>query len=129
MIRHPSLLTLSREHHRALVLAKRAAQAAGGDNEAQQAMCAHIAATFAAELEPHFCCEERDLPPLLGDAAGQPLLSRFAADHAALRRLAGELAEGRGELLAEFATLLAAHVRFEERELFPSIEQVLAEPG
>lgn len=128
MIRHPSLLTLSREHHRALVLAKRAAQAACGDREAQQTMCAHVAVTFAAELEPHFCGEERDLPPLLSDAAGQPLLSRFAADHAALRRLAGELAEGRGELLAEFADLLAAHVRFEERELFPAIEQALAEP-
>ncbi len=125
MIRHANLIALSREHHQALVLAKKAAQSAQATAETQQAMCRRIASAFASDLEGHFSSEERDLPAYLDDPAGRPLLDRLHADHAALRQLGGALAQGQSEYLAEFASQLAAHVRFEERELFPAIERVL----
>lgn len=126
MIRHPRLQALSRDHHRALVLAKRAARAAAASEQEQREMCRQLASAFADELEPHFVIEERDLPALLNDSAGQPLLAQFAAEHATLRRLAAALADQQCAMLPDFASALAEHVRFEERILFPAIEQVLA---
>lgn len=125
MLRHPSLLSLSREHHHALVLAKRAARAAEADSSEQLAMCRLLADSFAAELNPHFLCEERDLPSKLTSAEDLALLAQMHDDHASLRQLAAGLARGETQYLAEFAGQLAAHVRFEERELFPAVEQNL----
>lgn len=127
MIRHPSLQALSRDHHHALVLAKRAARSADGSDKEQLAMCQQLAAAFAQDLEPHFVSEEKDLPALLSkEPTAQPLLAQFAAEHATLRQLAAALSEGQCAMLAPFASALADHVRFEERALFPAIEQVLA---
>jgi hypothetical protein len=127
MIRHPCLQALSRDHHHALVLSKRATRAAGGSTEEQLAMCEQLATAFAQDLEPHFVIEEKDLPALLAkEPAAQPLLAQFAAEHATLRRLAAALSNGQCAMLEAFASALAGHVRFEERELFPAIEQVLA---
>lgn len=127
MIRHPSLQALSRDHHHALVLSKRAARAAGGSTEEQLTMCQKLAAAFLQDLEPHFLIEEKDLPALLAkEPTALPLLTQFAAEHATLRHLAAALADGQCAMLAPFASALAEHVRFEERVLFPAIEQVLA---
>lgn len=126
MIRHPSLQALSRDHHHALVLAKRAARAASGSEEEQLAMCQQLAAAFAQDLEPHFVSEEKDLPALLAkESTAQALLEQFAEEHASLRQLAAALGDGQRTMLAPFANALAEHVRFEERVLFPAIEQVL----
>lgn len=125
MIRHPSLQALSREHHRALVLAKRAAKATLGSEQDQREMCRQLADFFKNELEPHFLLEENDLPSLLAEARNQPLLAQFADEHATLRRLAAALAGEQCTMLPAFANALAEHVRFEERILFPAIEQML----
>lgn len=126
MIRHPSLQALSRDHHRALVLAKRAARAAGGSEEEQLAMCVQLVKAFNEDLEPHFISEENDLPALLAKELTAPaLLTQFAAEHATLRQLAAALSDGQGAMLEPFASALAGHVRFEERVLFPALEQVL----
>lgn len=90
-------------------------------------MCRQLAAAFAQDLEPHFIVEEKDLPALLAnEQAAQPLLTQFAAEHATLRQLAAALDNQQCSMLEPFASALAAHVRFEERVLFPAIEQVLA---
>lgn len=109
MKRDPRLVGLSSEHHRALVIARRAPE--------QDA--AWLRGVFVAELEPHFAVEERLLLPALERAGGVSLVARTREDHAALRALcaAGER-EG-------FAARLVAHVRFEERELFPACEALL----
>lgn len=113
---------LSREHHTALSLALRARRAAaGGDNEVA-AMAAKVRERFAAELEPHFREEERWLLPALAEMGQQALVERTLADHAELARLVEELAVPSAETLQAFADGLTAHVRFEERELFPAAE-------
>lgn len=125
MKRHPGLIRLSREHHSALALAKRARRFGGETTEAAAGLLAEVAQAFAVELEPHFLAEESGLLAAL-DAAGQAALAeRALADHQALRALARRLAAGDTASLCRFGEVLEAHVRFEERELFPHAESIL----
>ena len=125
MKRHPALSRLSREHHAALVLAKHAQRASSETNDFQTRLASEIVDTFEREIEGHFRLEESCLLPPL-EKAGQTLpVGRTLSDHAALRKLASRLATGDISCLNMFGDLLAAHVRFEERELFPLAESVL----
>ena len=56
-----------------------------------------------------------------------PLVLRALGDHVALRQRAAMPAAGAASLeeLRELGTRLAAHVRLEERELFPMIERAM----
>jgi hemerythrin-like domain-containing protein len=124
--RHPALRPLSDDHHRALVLARRLRRsAAGADAEALERLAGEVAAEFMHALEPHFEVEERVLLPLLRARGAAALAERTADDHARLRALA------RGVFAAEtpraLGALLERHGRFEERELFPRAEALLAE--
>ncbi len=65
MQRHPSLRSLSSEHHTGLVLARRARKAAGQDSLTQAAAWEAIREIFRTELEPHFQREEQGLLPVL----------------------------------------------------------------
>lgn len=121
MKRSAYLQPLSREHHAALKLAK-ACERASVSGELVGETCRRILDAFAIELEPHFLAEEHELLPL----APAALAERMLADHARLRELAGSLRQrGSPATLRDFGTCLAAHVRFEERELFPAIEYLL----
>lgn len=122
MKRHPFLISLSREHHRGLVLARRAARWAGSDSATRSAAWTAVRAAFEAELEPHFRDEELRLLPRL-DGARDDLVSRTRGDHERLRHLALH-GRGPGDLRA-FGELLKEHIRFEERQLFPAIEATL----
>lgn len=119
MKRSEFLRQLSREHHAALKLAKVCEQA--GISEDLGAKCDRALQLFVAELEPHFCTEERDLIPLLN----KELTTRLLEEHSLLRELASALPLHQASALQSFGRLLAAHVRFEERELFEFIEQRL----
>ncbi len=128
MQRSATLQPLSREHHSALTLAKaceRAAQSGNGEIISQACLRANLA--FSNELEPHFQIEEHSLLPMLRSADVQMLVQRTWADHQRLRELRNGLQQNDAEVLAEFGKRLSAHVRFEERELFPAIESVLEE--
>lgn len=109
--RDARLRELSSEHHAALVWARRLRR--GLDRQP-------MAERFARELEPHFTIEETILAPALREAGEHALVDRLLAEHATLRRLAAEDAH------EAFGTALHEHVRFEERELFPRCEVVLA---
>ena len=125
MKRHTSLIKLSREHHRALALAKRARQADGGAIDVQADLALEIAGIFKREIEGHFQAEENSLLPRLDKAGLEIPVKRTLSEHKALRELVAQLAEGEISRLGKFGELLAAHVRFEERELFPLAESVL----
>lgn len=122
MKRDHRLRGLSSEHHHALVLARwvsrRAPEWSAGAGEA-------LGKRFAAELAPHFAVEEDVLLPALLAAGAGELVDRTLADHAALRGQCQRAADGDGESAAAFASRLTAHVRFEERELFPACERLL----
>jgi hemerythrin-like domain-containing protein len=126
MKRHPELLTLSREHHAALKLARHARLAAESGASPEIARLARQAVdTFARELEPHFQTEEADLLPLLQRAGQHALVERTLDDHRRLRQLGQQLNEPDAATLLAFAELLAEHVRFEERELFETAQNYL----
>jgi len=120
------LQPLSREHHTALTLAKACERAAQSRDENLVAKtCQRVIRAFSAELEPHFQVEEQSLLPLLRSAETQSLVQRTMADHQQLRALLDDLRRNDSEALGSFGKGLSAHVRFEERELFPVIENLL----
>jgi hemerythrin-like domain-containing protein len=127
MKRHPDLLQLSREHYGALKLARDARRAAeSGAPGAVAALAQRVVEIFAAELDPHFHVEEQGILVLLAQAGQHELAQRTLADHAELRHLAALLANPDAGTLSRFADLLAAHVRFEEREVFEAAQARLA---
>lgn len=124
MKRDVRLQALSSDHHHALALARRLLDllAAG---QAEASLAREVEACFAADLEPHFRIEEEVLLPGLRAAGAPALVQRTEADHEALRRAAAAISAGDLDQIAAFADRLLAHVRFEERELFPCCEACL----
>lgn len=126
MKRSPALQPLSREHHTALTLAKACERAAQSCDEGLVAeTCRRVLRAFSDELEPHFRIEEHLLLPLLCGVENQLLAERTLADHQRLRALLDNLRQNDREALGSFGKCLSAHVRFEERELFPTVENLL----
>lgn len=123
MKRDPVLLPLSREHHTALSLARRCERAAqSGDAAMIAATCEEAVNALAGPLKSHFDTEENALLPLLQDAGAQRLVERTLAEHRQLHELRAGLLRMDVTALEAFGKAMIAHVRFEERELFPAIE-------
>lgn len=122
MKRSPALVALSREHHTALVWAKRAQRL---DNSAPQALMAQLVAVFDREMEPHFQTEENDLLPALRACGLHDLVDRTLAEHRSLHDEINRIRAGATDAVVVFGKQLEAHVRFEERELFAAAEAVL----
>lgn len=123
MPRTGALLSLSREHHSSLVIARAARQAAGsGDSAAFSAMVQRIEEHWQTVLCEHFAQEEQ-LLRLATDAADAESINRILTEHAELRLLAcGPCELDLPARLQRFGELLAAHVRYEERVLFPQLQ-------
>jgi iron-sulfur cluster repair protein YtfE (RIC family) len=126
--RHDALASLSRDHHQALVVARRLKRA--GDDTAAGAREAFLE-YWRSDGQRHFREEEEILLPTFagfGDP-DRPVVARVLIDHIRIRQLAHELA-GDSPGIGALHTLgerLDAHVHLEERELFPLIEQALPE--
>jgi hypothetical protein len=127
MKRSPALAPLSHDHHQALAVAqtlKRATADTAGD--ARGAFVAY----WDEHGRGHFRLEEEILLPAYahhGDPH-HPLVARALCDHIAIRARADALAEDEAPdpaALHELGSVLADHVRLEERELFPLIEASL----
>lgn len=129
MKRHAALAALSRDHHHALVVAqglKRATNSTAA--EAREAFLAY----WRQDGQRHFREEEEILLPCYAgyDEADLAIVARVLVDHVRIRRLAQEIdtdAPGMGALHV-LGEQLSDHVRREERELFPLIEQSLSDP-
>ncbi len=124
MKRAEALQPLSREHLPALLTAKRMREAddLATATEAFQSF-------WTSDGERHFRVEEEVLLPSWAmhaevDKAG---VARMLEEHLAIRREALRLAAGATSLeeARELGTLLHDHVRFEERQLFPMVEEAL----
>jgi hemerythrin-like domain-containing protein len=91
---------------------------------------AQAAQFFTTDLAAHFKAEEEALFPAMRDFAGaSALLRALLTEHRKLEALAERL---RGaevvklvDALGEFADQLEAHIRKEERELFPLYEKLV----
>lgn len=130
MKRSPQLLQLSREHHTALVLAKRAQRLGKGQPAAARSFMSEVPEVFANELEPHFQVEEIALLSALREAGAADtvvrMVERTLVEHATLRELSARIGAQDFASLAAFGALLDEHVRFEERELFNLAESLLS---
>jgi hemerythrin-like domain-containing protein len=134
MKRHPALIPLSRDHHDGLVQALRLRRAArDGDAAARLVAASEFVEFFRNEERVHLRDEEEELfPLLLRRVSSQPALLREArVQHVQLERFARTLviAVAAGsvdrEPLDAAGELLDAHIRLEERQLFPLIEELV----
>jgi hemerythrin-like domain-containing protein len=125
MRRDPRLRPLSRDHYHALVLARFI-----GAICARDGMDAHavevVRERFAVEITPHFRVEETLLVALEGHGVDH-LVARTRKDHATMLRMLEDALAKRTSCMCELGELLAEHVRFEERELYPACEQLLSD--
>ncbi|MCL6264715.1 hemerythrin domain-containing protein [Craterilacuibacter sp. RT1T] len=119
MRRSPELVHLSREHHAALVQAKRIK----GSNSSTDVLEVWPSVAFLTELEAHFDAEETMFAQYLVHLPR--LAGQFSDDHKTLRALMRQLHAGKLAALLAFGERLEAHVRFEERELFPALEGLI----
>jgi len=124
MKRAEALRPLSREHLSALLIAKKLREA----DDVEQVSAAFLD-FWREDGQHHFRVEEEVLLPTWAvhsevDRAG---VSRMLEEHLAIRRQALRLEAGRltVEEVRKLGELLNDHVRFEERELFPIVEQAL----
>src|SRR5438105_4821353 len=123
--RHPALEQLSRDHHHALVVAQRLKRA---DNLTAGEARDDFVAYWGSDGREHFREEEEILLPACAGFvdAELPIIAKVLTDHVRIRHLANA-AVGADSLsvamLHELGGELERHVRREERELFPLIEQ------
>ena len=134
MKRHPALIPLSRDHHTGLVQAVRLRRAAAaGDASVRLAAARDFVEFFRNDERVHLRDEEEKLfPLLLRHVRSQPAPLREARlQHMQLEGFARELefAVAAGvvdrETLAAVGGLVDAHIRVEERQLFPLIEELV----
>ena len=136
MKRHPSLRKFSDDHHGGLVQARRLRRAAAGEGEPPAEMARAFLRFWEEDTSPHFREEEEVLLAVFarhgGDLGAEPI-QEMLADHARIRGLVmglGEEAESDEvdrETLRKIGEQLDAHIRLEERKVFPLIEGLLPE--
>lgn len=129
MRRHAALRDLSVDHHHALVQAHRLQRAANADEETRRVLASEFLQFWRADGQRHFCEEEQALLPFFarwGEMNQEPI-AQMLREHALIRRDAQLLADGAREasICKRLGEQLTAHVRLEERVVFPLIEDAL----
>lgn len=123
--RSKAFMPLSREHHFDLLLAWKLRKGISYDI-APERISAYIQYLDAQMMREHFADEENEIFSLLPE---DKLVLRAIKEHRQIRELISQIVEkGRGNtaLFHQLADLVEAHVRFEERELFPYLEEKLS---
>lgn len=128
MKRSEALISLSRDHHRVLGVAQRLRRSEDPEDAAL-----FFLVFWEREGKRHFREEEEVLMPMwaaLG-TVDEEHAARLALEHRQIREAAIVLRSGRltRERIEDLASVLDAHVRFEERELFCAIEEDLGPRG
>ncbi len=118
MKRVPELRALSNDHHRGLVLARKAKKSGTESDLSLRDMWVSIELYFKTDLEPHFQIEELHIGSNLEAAGESGMAKRLYEEHDALRRFIHSKSERTSSNLQKFGELLEEHIRFEERELF-----------
>jgi iron-sulfur cluster repair protein YtfE (RIC family) len=137
MKRHQSLYPLSHDHHHALVQTLNLDKAGVGDDQAGiREAAARFADFWRSDLQRHFAQEEQIVLPLLAKykAADAAEIRETLDQHSTIAMLIGELNEKltrpemiEASLLTSLAESLRRHIRYEENELFPSVEASVPE--
>ena len=138
MKRAPELRDLSDHHHRGLVQARRLKMAATSDKANLPEVTAEAFLEFwQGGTITHFREEEEVLLPVLArhreDILAREPVVKMLAQHARIRGLVMGLSDEvkvggvRPQTLGSIGELLETHIRLEEREVFPTIEEALPE--
>jgi hemerythrin-like domain-containing protein len=129
MLRDRNLIPLSHQHQHALALFVQIDRSLQADTADLEALQGQIRTMFNLEIRWHFAAEEEALFP---EAAAfpelKPLVNQLLAEHVSLRDYFGraERHELDAATLREFAQLLSAHIRREERELFEACQRLFS---
>ena len=124
MKRSEALAPLSRDHHVALETALRLRRATASD---VKLAAARFSAFWQRSGARHFDVEEELILPAHpdGDPGWDAAAQRVRAEHADISARAQALDDTDVGAARALGELLAAHVRFEERVLFPMLERAL----
>jgi hemerythrin-like domain-containing protein len=126
MKRSVELAPLSRDHHKALEVAVRLRRVNG---ETLTEAIEHFLSFWTRHEERHFVIEERLLLPAVPEDDGDwtAATRRVREEHGEIRNRAAALPGAPSlESARELGELLRAHVRYEERHLFPMVEERLS---
>jgi hemerythrin-like domain-containing protein len=130
--RQQALIPLTHDHHHALSQVRHLRQSAKGTAEALLQQARDFDEFFRVDTIEHFREEEEIVFPLaIGDPRAAGLLGRVVVEHLEIHALVGSLSaeieagEVSESTALELAGKLEAHIRLEERELFPLLEEVV----
>ena len=125
MKREEQLQPLSQQHHNGLMAALLLKK--GVDRQADPSvMDDFIISVWNAELRNHFLKEEVYLHPhVLQIPSLMEKYEQMKTEHHQIRHVVDAIRNGDSgiALITEFHTLLEKHIRFEERDLFPFIQE------
>ena len=129
MPRRSALLPLSRDHHDTLVLARRIARTDPNDTAAVRHLYAAIRHHWQTVLRQHVAAEET-LYAACGDVLLPGMQQRLLDEHTELDWLAGDACPlPLAQRCQRFGEWVTAHIRFEERQVFPLLQPLLPESG
>ena len=123
--RNSQLLPVSREHHFGLLFCWKIRQGIKKSITVDR-MLGYLKFFFDGHLKEHFAEEERLLFTDHNDALVQSAISQHAALSRGIQSLLDSADTVKPEQLSRLADELDEHIRFEERTLFPHLEQVLS---
>ena len=124
--RHPALIPLSKDHHQGLLLCWKIRQGFDKNIEVDR-ISKYLVYFFDVHLTAHFKEEEEVLLTKLDDD------DAFKQDtyyqHEEIRSLIDEIRQNLQDekLVRQFEKKLEAHIRFEERKLFPYLQELFDE--
>jgi hemerythrin-like domain-containing protein len=125
MLRDPSLIPLSQQHHNGLALCvlTRRSLAADSSPENVARLARRAIDRYELELVNHFELEEQVLFPACGP---MPMVAELIQEHRAIEAFIAELCVSPSPVVLErLCELLSSHIRREESELFEHIQRVL----
>ena len=134
MKRHPGLIPLSRDHHQALVLARRLILGRSTNPRAgwppdRRQQVERVIQFHTTVLRPHFEAEEAHLFPVVVELlpGAAELVGQLLDEHDAMRTRIRDLTRDPTTDLAvrlpSLGRLLEAHIRREERVLFETMQR------
>ena len=136
MKRAAQLKDLSDDHHHCLAQAGRLRTSALEGTEDLSDVASAFLEFWQKETRAHLRKEEEVLVPVFARYGGNPArqpVAEMLAQHAKIRGLVMQLGEevaggdARPETLRRLSELLEARIRLEERQVFPLVEEILAD--
>jgi hemerythrin-like domain-containing protein len=122
--RSKELAPLSREHHNGLLFVWKIREGLKL-NVSVSKLRSYAIWFWHQRVKPHFFQEEKILLPFM--PADHPMALRLKKEHECIREFILSIDhEAEAETFIQLADLVDEHIRFEERELYPYLEQTLS---